>query len=85
MFTLSIPEKLRESSAETMLLDQHYKIKLLGLSWKPYLDHFYFYSKSDHEGVNTKGQLLSDAAKNFDPVGWLGPIVINFKILLRKL
>ena len=49
------------------------------------MDHFYFYSKPDHEGVITKRQLLSDAAKLFDPVGWFGPIVINFKILLQKL
>ena len=48
------------------------------------MDHFYFYSKLDHEGVITKRQLLSNAAKLFDPVGWLDPIVINFKILLQK-
>ena len=83
--TSSIPEKLRESSEETIFLYQEYKIKTLGLSWKPNVDHFYFSSKSDHEGVITKRQLLSDAAKLFDPVGWLGPIVINFKFLLQKL
>ena len=66
-------------------MDQDYKIKTLGLAWKPNADHFLFFSSFDNSGSITKRQLLSDTAKLFDPVGWFGPIVIKFKILLQKL
>ena len=66
-------------------MDQDYKIKTLGLAWKPNADHFQFFSNFDNRGSITKRQLLSDTAKLFDPVGWFGPIVIKFKILLQKL
>ena len=81
----SLPEKLRESSEEAKFMDQDYKIKTLGLAWKPNADHFQFFSNFDNSGSITKRQLLSDTAKLFDPVGWFGPIVIKFKILLQKL
>ena len=57
----------------------------MGLAWKPNADHFQFFSNFDNRGSITKRQLLSDTAKLFDPVGWFGPIVIKFKILLQKL
>ena len=80
----SLPEKLRESS-EAKFMDQDYKIKTLGLAWKPNADHFQFFSNFHNSGSITTRQLLSDTAKLFDPVGWFGPIVIKFKILLQKL
>ena len=46
--------------------------------------HFSFYSNLTIQENVTKRQLLSETAK-FDPVGWLSPIVIRFKVLLQKL
>ena len=66
-------------------MDNNYKIKTLGVSWKPNSDHFGFYSNLTIQGNVTKRQLLSETAKLFDPVGWLSPIVIRFKVLLQKL
>ena len=83
--TLSLPENLRESTNQEKFMDNNYKIKTLGVSWKPNSDHFGFYSNLTIQGNVTKRQLLSETAKLFDPVGWLSPIVIRFKVLLQKL
>ena len=66
-------------------MDNNYKIITLGVPWKPNSDHFGFYSNLTVQGNVTKRQLLSETAKLFDPVGWLSPIVIRFKVLLQKL
>ena len=83
--TLSLPENLRESTNQDKFMDNNYQIKTLGVSQKPNLDHFSLYSNLTIEGNVTKRQLLSETAKLFDPVGWLSPIVIRFKVLLQKL
>ena len=82
---VSLPESLRESANDEKFMDENYRIKTLGLSWKPNLDVFNFHSNFSLDNNLTKRKLLSETAKLFDPVGWLGPIVIKIKIMLQKL
>ena len=82
---VELPQHLRDSAEEDKFLDQNYKIKTLRISWKPNLDSFIFHSKFSDISRITKGNLLSETAKLFDPVGWLGPVVIQFRILLQKI
>ena len=85
VIALSLPEILRESTNQEKFMDNNYKIKTLGVSWKPNSYHFGFYSNLTIQGNVTKRLLLSETAKLFDPVGWLSPIVIRFQVLLQKL
>ena len=84
--TAGLPEELRENVDTTKVMHEDYKIKTLGISWKPNKDKFCFYTNfTDQQHRLTKRELLSVTAKLFDPIGWLGPIVIRFKILLQRL
>lgn len=60
-------------------------IKTLGVSWTPKDDRFVF--RVNLEGCNevpTKRIILSDIAKIYDPPGWLAPVVIVAKMLLKR-
>jgi len=58
-------------------------IKILGLQWEQRQDVFSF--KIDlPPPVLTKRGLLSTIAKIYDPLGFVGPVVIMLKILLQK-
>ena len=54
------------------------------MSWKPNLDSFIFHSKFSDTSQIIKRKLLSETAKLFDPVGWLGPVVIQFELLQKS-
>ena len=81
----SLPEALRENGDQEKFMDENYKIKTLGISWMPNTDIFCFHTKFNQETKLTKRDLLSETAKLFDPIGWFGPIIIQFKRLLQKL
>ena len=83
--TSSLPENLRENPDKEKFMDENYKIKTLGVSWKPNSDSFHFYSSVCSNDKITKRKLLSETVKLFDPVGWLAPVVIKFKVILQKL
>lgn len=60
--------------------------KALEISWCPRQDIFSFQFKNEHRSrVCTKRHIASEIAKNFDPLGWLSPSLVNGKILLQKL
>ena len=63
---VELPQHLRESSDEEKFMDQNYKIKTLGISWKPNLDSFIFHSNFSDTSQITKPKLLSETAKLFD-------------------
>ena len=52
--------------------------------WKPNLDIICFKTDLPAVTVLTKRSLLSATAKLYDPMGWLSPIIIVFKILLQQ-
>lgn len=60
-------------------------VKALGLYWDPTTDEFSFRVSCDIDGIPTKRQLLSIIARLFDPMGALGPIVVNAKCLMQTL
>ncbi|UYV82947.1 hypothetical protein LAZ67_22001474 [Cordylochernes scorpioides] len=60
-------------------------VKLLGILWDPSLDSFTIRVKPPDIQVNSKRSLLSLIARIYDPLGWMAPLVIIFKIMLQKL
>ena len=67
-------------------IDASSTIKTLGIRWNAISDTF-FYAIDPFEIrlSTTKRQILSVIAKLFDPVGWLGPIVVVAKLLMQEL
>lgn len=60
-------------------------MKTLGIQWNPVTDTFAF--KIDFpvgSAQPTKRQFLSDAARLYDPLGWLAPSVILVKIMFQR-
>lgn len=60
--------------------------KILGLKWCSTTDYFEFTINIDVFNTKpTKRAILSDAARLFDPLGWLSPVTIKAKIMIQKL
>ncbi|UYV67972.1 hypothetical protein LAZ67_5002671 [Cordylochernes scorpioides] len=60
-------------------------VKLLGILWDPSLNSFTIRVKPPDIQVYSKRSLLSLIARIYDPLGWMAPLVIIFKIMLQKL
>ncbi|UYV69727.1 hypothetical protein LAZ67_7000491 [Cordylochernes scorpioides] len=60
-------------------------VKLLGILWDPTLDSFTIRVRPPDIQVNSKRSLLSLIARIYDPLGWMAPLVIIFKIMLQNL
>lgn len=61
-------------------------MKTLGIRWNAKSDIFYYTIGTINDSRTvTKRQILSVIARLFDPLGWLGPIVIVAKILMQQL
>lgn len=60
--------------------------KVLGLSWDPQNDNFSatLPSFSDKPSV-TKREVLSLLAQMFDPIGFIGPVIVTGKIIMQKI
>ena len=60
-------------------------VSVLGLCWMSHDDAFTFKTVdfNSGSGVGTKRSIASDAAKSFDPVGWLAPVIIRAKIVCK--
>ncbi|XP_045541882.1 uncharacterized protein LOC123723347 [Papilio machaon] len=59
--------------------------KSLGVLWAPCYDHFTFKISVKENGTPTKRFILSEVSKIFDPLGWLGPIILKMKLLIQQL
>lgn len=59
-------------------------VTTLGLKWNPKEDNFGF-RVSDCSSISTKRIGLAEIAKGFDPLGLLGPVIVQAKIFLQKL
>lgn len=80
-----VPMKARQ---ETILLDINMDetTKTLGLHYHPKFDTFQFkINLTESHQVPTKRILLSETARLFDPMGWLGPVIIKAKIFFQEL
>ena len=81
----SIPENDRALSI-SYEINYEESIKTLGVLWNPVSDKFHFkINLTNHTNKPTKRMILSLSAKLFDPIGWLAPSIIIFKIMLQKL
>ena len=66
--------------------DDSSTIKTLGIRWNAKADFFYYVVEPNQISPSpTKRQILSIIAKLFDPLGWLGPIVVIAKLLMQEL
>lgn len=79
-----IPSEEREfKSAEISIEDT---LKTLGIGWSPVEDYFFFTAPEFNVTEKlTKRNFLSQAAKLFDPLGWLGPTIIKPKIMFQNM
>jgi hypothetical protein len=73
------------SSTQPVLSGQ--PAKMLGVMWSPASDEFLFeFTPPDPGGRPiTKRIVLSWISRIFDPLGWIGPIVVRAKIFLQDL
>ena len=81
---MELPTELRQTSDQLQLFSEEYKIKTLGICWKPISDTFIFSIDLDDISQITKRTLLSDSSKVFDPIGWIAPVIIAFKSLIQQ-
>lgn len=79
----NIPTDEREN--KSLNYEENAIIKTLGVNWTPKNDRFVFkVTLQTNERTTTKRTILSDTAKMFDPPGWLAPIVIVAKLVLKR-
>lgn len=61
-------------------------LQMLGISWRPADDAFYFqFSHSHLTGTIKKRKALSLIAKLYDPLGWIASVTVSFKIFMQTL
>ena len=71
---------------QVKLLSQEHAVPILGIAWHTTPDCFMFHLESiTHQNGVTKRSILSRIARLFDPLGWLGPVIVQAKILLQSL
>lgn len=60
--------------------------KVLGISWNSEYDYFSItLPQISEEPVITKRHVLSKIAQMFDPLGFIGPVIVTAKILMKKI
>ncbi|XP_070855024.1 uncharacterized protein [Drosophila suzukii] len=72
------------SNSSIFEIDNKDSIKTLGLYWHPNKDGFGFNLKFSLNPIFTKHSILSTVARLFDPLGYLAPVIIAAKILLKE-
>ncbi|XP_058817398.1 uncharacterized protein LOC131680706 [Topomyia yanbarensis] len=82
-----IPETYREIQVPIEDRSSNEVIKTLGLLWDPHNDVFLFSIRVNHEDrdYHTIRTVLSDTAKIYDPLGFLGPVTIRAKVFIQEL
>jgi len=70
---------------ETDKIEESYEIKALGVMWNISTDSFSFKLKRSDSKQTTMSSVLSQIASIYDPIGWLGPVIITAKLFMKKL
>lgn len=65
--------------------DENNIVKTLGVCCELADDQFTYKLKSPADGPLTKAQVLSDVSSVFDPIGWIGPVVLKGKLFMKKM
>ncbi|XP_055589224.1 uncharacterized protein LOC129741507 [Uranotaenia lowii] len=82
----NVPSHLCDERLVCELDSTRSTVKTLGLQWQPSSDDFRFSTISwDDKAPITKRKVLSDVARLFDPLGLVGPVVIQAKIFVQDL
>ncbi|XP_058840265.1 uncharacterized protein LOC131695765 [Topomyia yanbarensis] len=82
----NVPEQLRDDRSILELDSSSSTIKTLGLVWEPSTDSFRFTIPTwNSAAVITKRIVLSDVSRLFDPLGLVGPVIIQAKIFIQEL
>lgn len=83
----SIPKLLRDDRSILELDSSNATVKTLGLRWNVSSDefHFSFPQWKSNSSTITKRSIHSDAACLFDPLGLVGPVVVQAKIFIQQL
>ncbi|XP_055613757.1 uncharacterized protein LOC129760180 [Uranotaenia lowii] len=78
------PENLAHPSTENP--EPGEVVKVLGISWEPEHDLFYFkFAPFSTDGKITKNRILSVIAQLYDPLGLIAPVVVRAKIFIQQL
>ena len=81
---LSQIPKADRASESIMEWDRNETIKTLGLVWNPTSDTFEFKALLTNTS-HTKRLILSDISRIYDPLGLIGPIIVQAKIFMQSL
>ncbi|KAG7188150.1 hypothetical protein KM043_013369 [Ampulex compressa] len=76
----------QDTNTQTVDFNKDLESRILGIRWNPTSDCFHFLIKEERP-VNsvTKRTILSDIARIFDPLGFVGPSVIISKLIIQEL
>ncbi|XP_076297796.1 uncharacterized protein LOC143217409 [Lasioglossum baleicum] len=81
----SVPED-QLAASQQRIWQQSEALTMLGISWQPSTDEFHFhFSAPQASEVITKRKALSLIAQLYDPLGWIVPITVSFKIFMQTL
>lgn len=79
-------QELQSWTQENLVIksDSQATLKTLGVSWRPTSDTIIYNHKFNNSLSITKRELLSQIAQIFDPLGLLGPIITDAKIIMQE-
>ena len=80
----TIPASDKSSSLKELEADALPTQRTLGLAWNMETDSFVYHNRLT-EPPATKRELLSQLATVYDPLGWIGPLVLPLKFLFQSL
>lgn len=80
-----IRSNISNTDDDQISLDKQSTAKTLGLFWNCKSDTVKYCIKTDEEKKCTKRGVFSVIARIFDPLGLVGPVTINAKIVLQKI
>lgn len=81
----AVPDRDRETKS-VHIIEFDKTIKSLGIYWNPVEDKFTFQTFiSEIPTLLTKRNILSDISKQFDPLGWICPLIVRAKIFIQQL
>ena len=81
-------QQLQSRAQLDEVLDTDTTVNVLGMKWNTCTDTLSLSQcqiLNTHSSIVTKRNILQGAAKQYDPLGWLSPIVIRIKLLIQEL
>lgn len=80
------PELLRDMpNCDVETIEDSESIKTVGLLWNPHHDEVTFSFKISDSVPSTKAELLSEIASMHDPLGLVGPVILQAKLFMKPL